>query len=437
MHACGMTRARRWIAISGAVAALLLVGLGLRVHGLLPGDEGLAGALAARFERLSGIGLKVGAVRWSLRPSPSLVLEELSTQQPQPITVRRVVLHPRLSLLWRRRLAIDLLEIEGAVLPRDSVRAFRGRWERADVSGMLAHGWTLADIPVERLRLRDAVWIDRREIALTYDASLRFDAHWRPREGEVERAGASPPARLRFEREGDEDRWRTRIDAGGGTWNGSTQLHEDDHGRLQLAGQLEAKDVDVGALLRTFGRRGAVEGRLQGRTEIDGEGENPTDLFRHLHTRTRFDVAPATLEGFDLARAVASAGVSHGGQTRLVALTGTLDTHFTDEGPVLRYSGLKARSGVLSASGSAVVTGRRIAGQVAVDIVDGVVGVPLKVGGTIDRPELSLTGASLAGAAVGTAVLPGVGTAIGARVGQQVDKLLGGSAVTPKKKEPR
>ena len=93
---------------------------------------------------------------------------------------------------------------------------------------------------------------------------------------------------------------------------------------------------------------------------------------------------------------------------------------------MLRYTNLKGRSGVLTASGSATMINRRIDGELAVDLVDGLVGVPLKVGGTIDAPELSLTGGALTGAAIGSAVLPGVGTAVGARIGQRIENLLGG-----------
>ena len=149
-------------------------------------------------------------------------------------------------------------------------------------------------------------------------------------------------------------------------------------------------------------------------------------LWQNLHTRTRFDVSPATLTRFDLARAVRSAGTTRGGRTPLDQLTGTLDTQTTDDGIELRYHDMKARSGVLTATGSAHILNRRLDGEVAVDIIDGVVGVPLKLGGTLDSPELSLTGGALAGAAVGTAVLPGVGTAIGARIGQQIERLFGG-----------
>ena len=155
--------------------------------------------------------------------------------------------------------------------------------------------------------------------------------------------------------------------------------------------------------------------------------------MRRLHTRTRFTVAPATLNGFDLARAVQSAGISRGGRTALDSLAGTLDTQAGEDGTVLRYSAVKARSGVLTASGSATVLNRRLDGELAVDLVDGVVGVPLKLAGTLDAPELSLTGGALTGAAVGSAVLPGVGTAIGARIGQQMERLFGSD---DKKKAP-
>ena len=91
---------------------------------------------------------------------------------------------------------------------------------------------------------------------------------------------------------------------------------------------------------------------------------------------------------------------------------------------------------MLTASGSATVFNRTLDGDVAIDLVDGVVGVPLKLAGTLDEPQLSLTGGALTGAAVGTAVLPGVGTAIGARIGQQVEKLFGGEDGQQKNRPP-
>jgi hypothetical protein len=431
----GMTRPLRWIASLAAVAMLLLGGGALLLILLLPSDAELAAEVGARFQRASGIGLKVGSLHWSLRPSPVVVLSELATEQQAPITVRRLVIRPQLAALWRRQLAVESLEIEGGVLPRASVRAFRGRWNSAGVGapGLLAGAWTLAEVPLERLLLRDVVWIDRRGIALAYDADVLFDPAWRPREAELRRPGVTPPARLRLEREGSEDRWRTLIDVGGGTWNGSTQLQALDDGRLRLGAELEPRGVDVVTLLRSFGRHAAVDGKLAGRTTVDAEGADAGELVRRLHTRTRFTVAPATLEGFDLARAVRSAGTSRGGRTALDSLAGTLDTQAGEDGIVLRYSAVKARSGVLTASGNATVLNRRLDGELAVDLVDGVVGVPLKVGGTLDAPELSLTGGALTGAAVGSAVLPGVGTAIGARIGQQMERLFGSG---DKKKSP-
>ena len=431
----GMTRPLRWIASLAAVAMLLLGGGALLLILLLPSDAELAAEVGARFQRASGIGLKVGSLHWSLRPSPVVVLSELATEQQAPITVRRLVIRPQLAALWRRQLAVESLEIEGGVLPRASVRAFRGRWNSAGVGapGLVAGAWTPAEVPLERLLLRDVVWIDRRGIALAYDADVLFDPAWRPREAELRRPGVTPPARLRLEREGSEDRWRTLIDVGGGTWNGSTQLQALDDGRLRLGAELEPRGVDVVTLLRSFGRHAAVDGKLAGRTTVDAEGADAGELVRRLHTRTRFTVAPATLEGFDLARAVRSAGTSRGGRTALDSLAGTLDTQAGEDGIVLRYSAVKARSGVLTASGNATVLNRRLDGELAVDLVDGVVGVPLKVGGTLDAPELSLTGGALTGAAVGSAVLPGVGTAIGARIGQQMERLFGSG---DKKKSP-
>ncbi len=429
-----MTRTRRWLIGTGVTVLLLLGGLGWFAWRLLPSDEALAARISEGFERASGIALRVGSASWSLRPAPVVVLQDLATGQPRPITVRRVVLRPRLDALWRRTIAIEAVEVEGAVLPRASVRAFRGRWKKGELAGAMAGAWSMAETPIERLQLRDIAWINRRDIALAYDADVRFDPGWRPREAEVRRPGVSPTTRLRLAREGGEDRWRVDIDAGGGTWNGQAELQTLEHERLRLSAQLEPRGIDVSELVSAFRRHPAVEGRFDGRTEVRSEGNDVGELIRHLNTRTRFTMRPATLKGFDLSKVVGAPDAGRGGQTVLDELTGTLETQNTGDGILLRYTGLQARSGVLSASGSASVLNRRLNGEMAIDVVDGVVGVPLKLAGTLDSPQLSMTGGALAGAAVGTAVLPGVGTAIGARVGQQVEKLFGGE---DQKKKPQ
>jgi len=419
---------RSWLL---GLAAALLLGAGVLVWlaaSRLPSDEEAAARIAEVFERRFGVGLRVGGAHWSLWPSPVLVLSDVATVQPHPVTLRRVTVQLKLRELLRRVVAVDEIEVESLVLPRESLYAFRGKGPRPSEGRgafALAAPWTLAPIPLERLRWRDVVWIDRRGIALAYDGEIVFDDAWRPREARVERAGASPPARLRLEREPGQDRWQTRIDVGGGSWNGVSVFEVRPNDALRVSAELEPRQVDIAGLLGAFGRRAAVAGKVSGHSTLVAEAGELGALLRSLHTRTTFSVRPATLVGLDLAKAVSTAGTSRGGSTPLDELTGTLDTQGGEDGTVLRYTGLKARSGVLTASGHLRFFNRKLDGEIAVDIVDGVVGVPLKIGGSASDPEVSLTGGALAGAAVGTAVLPGVGTAIGARVGQQMEKLFG------------
>lgn len=433
---------RRWLI---GIATVLLIGIGALVwfvSARLPSDEEVAVRISEGFEKRFGVGLKVGGAHWALLPTPVLVLSDIATDQPRPVTLRRVTAQLKLTELLHRVIAVDELEIESLVLPRESVRAFRGKGPKPHEGGnviALPAPWTLAPIPLEQVRWRDVVWIDRRDIALAYDGEIAFDPHWRPRQARVERAGATPPARLRLDREAGQDRWRTRIDVGGGTWNGVTLFETPAGGKLRLSAELEPRQVDIEGLVQAFGRRTSVAGKVNGHSTLVAEADEANELgalVRSLHTRTTFSVRPATLTRLDIAKAVTTAGISRGGTTQLDELTGTLDTQGTEDGIVMRYTNLKARSGVLTASGNLRLFNRKMEGDLAVDLVDGVVGVPLKIGGTVSDPEVSLTGGALAGAAVGSAVLPGVGTAIGARIGQQVEKMFGGSE-PEKKTEPK
>jgi hypothetical protein len=429
---------RRWLL---GIAAVLLLGIGALVwfvSSRLPSDEEVAVRISEGFEKRFGVGLKVGGAHWALLPTPVLVLSDVATDQPRPITLRRVTAQLKLTELLHRVIAVDELEIESLVLPRESIRAFRGKGPKPHEGGnviALPAPWTLAPVPLELVRWRDVVWIDRRDIALAYDGEVAFDPQWRPRQARIERAGATPPARLRLDREAGQDRWRTRIDVGGGTWNGVTLFEMPAGGKLRVSAELDPRQVDIEGLVQAFGRRTSVAGKVNGHSTLVAEADEANELgalIRSMHTRTTFSVRPATLTKVDIAKAVTTAGISRGGTTPLDELTGTLDTQGTENGIVMRYTNLKARSGVLTASGNLQLFNRKMEGDVAVDLVDGVVGVPLKIGGSVSDPEVSLTGGALAGAAVGSAVLPGVGTAIGARVGQQVEKLFGGGE--PEKK---
>lgn len=416
---------RRRLALGALTLAVAAGGaLGVVVW-TLPGDDEVAARVIREFDERTGIGLSIGRLHWSLWPRPNVVVEDLATVQDEPILVRRASAVMPWRAVFAREIRLETVEADGITLPRASARAFRGKGGAglSEATG----AWRVAETPVPRARVTDLTWIDRRGIALRYDGEVEFDPHWRPRTAEIRRREVEPPARARIEREDPQsDRWRVLVDLAGGTWNGAASLETAPQGRMSLTGRLEPRQIDLELLLQTFGRGAPVAGTLRGDTTFDATGATVPALWQNLHTRTRFDVSPATLTRFDLARAVRSAGTTRGGRTPLDQLTGTLDTQTTDDGIELRYHDMKARSGVLTATGSAHILNRRLDGEVAVDIIDGVVGVPLKLGGTLDSPELSLTGGALAGAAVGTAVLPGVGTAIGARIGQQIERLFGG-----------
>ena len=423
--------------------ALLLVGVlvlaGAYLLSRLPDGDRLARQAEAEFEQRLGIGLQIGSVQWQWRPVPQLVLRDVRTRQDEPITVEQIVAVPRLRALWQRQIALEQVDVDGLHLSSAAVRAFRGQDAGLD-DAPAAGGWKLAPVPLSRIVFRDLQWRDRRGIELAYDGEVDFDAGWLPRTAQVQRPGVAPLTQLQLTRESAPQQsgpsapraaWQVRIDAGGGEWLGRALLSDADGGMLRLQADLEARNVDVAQLVAAFGRRPALEGRTHGRSQLLAEGKQAGELLRSLRTRTEFHMAPATLLRFDLARTVRTLGRERAGQTVLDALSGTLHTQATGEGMRLRYTDLQAKSGVLSASGQLQVFNRRLQGTLAIDLVDGVVGVPLQLGGTLDVPQLGMSPGALAGATAGTAVLPGVGTAIGARIGQQLQEWFGEADAAP------
>ena len=434
-----MTSSRKWLLGSALVLGVVALA-GVTVARRVPSNEELAVRAAAAFQTATGVQVSVGAVHWQLLPWPAVTVENITTQQTVPVQITRITVRPNLMGLLHRRLKFDSAQVDGAVIPQVSLRGLDG--SKADsapardasvktaVTALVApaksaNAWVTDELPLAQLVFRDATWISRSGVAALFDGDVDFDAAWRPRIAHLRRPEAQTVMDLTLTRKGAEDRWDALVHAGGGTATGELELPAQPSGRLHLAGKLKFEGVEVASAVQAFNRRAVIAGKASGVTTLKANGNNAAELAQSLHTQTLLMMGPSTLLLFDLSKAVRTFGKEHNGQTALDKVSGQLDTQNTANGMVIDFSRLKASSGVLTASGRVHLQNRVIDAEVAVDLIDGVVGIPLVIKGPPGQVKVSVPGGALAGAAIGTAILPGVGTAIGARLGAALGNIFG------------
>ena len=415
-----VTKKRQWLVGLGA-SALVLAGIAAAIAILIPSDEELAEAASEKLGAALGAKVSINTVRWHLLPSPVVVLEDAVIAQTQPITVKRLTLHPNIGALWQRRLKIDLAELDGAVVPQLSLRGL----DKHDGGAANPGGIALDGTPLLRFVFRDVTWITRRGIPVIYEGEAIFDEGWRPTRAVVRRPDFKPLTDLLVTRQAQQDRWDIVGNIGGGSLNGSAQLQTLVSGRLQLSGKLQPNEVEVSTALTAFNRRPAIAGKASGSSTLSASGATAFELAQTLHTQTTFVIGTSKLLRFDLDKAIRTLGKDHAGQTPLDSITGKMETQNTPDGMVVDFNDIHAKSGVLSATGKARLFNRQVDAELAVDLVDGVVGVPLKIAGPTTAVKVSVPAGAVAGAVAGTAVLPVVGTAIGARLGAALGKIFG------------
>ena len=418
-----MKRGQKW-ALGLGVAAAVLSAAWLAVAWWLPTDAELAARLTAEAEERLGVKVAIGSVRWALLPKPVVVVNDFRTQQAQPVVIRQLSAYPNVRVPLYRKLMFERIDIDDAVFPRNSVLAFHGKPDAREPD---------ADdgVPLEHLGFRNLTWISYSGIAVAYDGEIDFDAHWRPRHAELRRPGASPPFTLTSAREGAADRWQMRIHVGGGTAHGNVALKPATGGALHLSGQLAPRDIEVASALHTFNRRSPVGGKGSGQTVLSADGKSVGELARSLHTRTVLSIDPAAILRFDLDKAISTRGKERDGQTALQVLTGQMDTQNTAQGMRVTYTALKARAGKYSATGEATIYHSQIEASGTLYLAEGATGVAFTVSGPVKKPKATMPPGLFAGAVIGTAVLPGIGTTIGARIGGTLGRIFKGDAQQP------
>jgi hypothetical protein len=422
---------RKWLLGTG-VAALIVLGFGAAVLIFVPSDEELAVKAASRLTTALGVKVSVGSLHWRLMPTPVLVVENVLIVQPQPITLRQVTLYPSLGELLHKKVRVARAEVDGAVVPQLSVRGLGKKGTSGNATDGEVGSFQLDETPLSHVAFRDVTWISRRGIPVIYEGEIDFDGQWRPRTAALRRPAFKPATNLELTRQEAADRWTVRINVGGGTLNGEAALHTSPGEKLHLEGKLKPVGIEVSSALEAFNLRPAVAGKASGDTTISAGGSTVGELAQSFRTVTPFVMGPSKILRFDLDKAIKTAGKEHDGQTPLDGITGTLETQNTPDGMISLFKDIETKSGALSATGKGKLFNRHIDAEFAIDIVKGVVGVPLKVTGPVNHITVSIPGGAIAGAVVGTAVLPGVGTVIGARIGAALGKLFGSGPNPPK-----
>lgn len=395
------------LGLSAVVTVLVLVLL------WLPANDELTAGLMAEAEEALGVPVRLGTVRWQLFPL-ALVIGDAATVQPEPIRVERIELRPRLRELWRQQLTWLQVRVQAGEPPQPGLRTDP------------APSGNAGEPLVKELRFHRLTSVTRDSVPLVFDGHLHLDADGRPRQGEVTLLEAATPTRLAFRRLGEQDRWRVDVQLGGGASEGEVALAQPGGGSVRFTGRFELRQVEVHSALAALHRRSVVRGQLTGQTELGASGTNFPELLRSLHTRTRFTLAPATLLGIDVDKAIRTLGRDRAGQTQIASLTGEVETHSGADGMIVRYRELEARGNTFSARGGGTIAGRQVNADLTVALVGSLVGVPLKVSGPLSSPEVSVRGLASARGALGSGVLPGIEAALRAGVGAAIGKLLGG-----------
>lgn len=377
--------------------------------------------------RALGVGVRIGRIDLSVWPLPALALEDIELRGRSVLTLERVEVRPDWTELLQGRVTPDTVIVRNAVLPQSAIEALlialQKKRHGADSRDAEASSTPARNLP-RRAVLDGVTWVDAKGAGITVKADVRLSPDALPQDLQLEiLKGRLQGTRLSLQRDGLS--WDVALRIAGGSTQGRVELQPATEPGAEFAfkGQLQTRDVELSALTapQVTGKAQAAQplsGRLEASTTFSARARSPSAALEVLQTQSSFTVQKAVLRGIDLEKAVKSVGISRGGNTPFDTLSGQVQTR----GKLIELNHLAASSGALSATGQVNVDANRaLSGRVRVDI-GGAVGVPLVVAGTVEAPEVNLTAGAKIGAALGTLLMPGVGTGAGAAVGGKVSE---------------
>jgi hypothetical protein len=182
-----------------------------------------------------------------------------------------------------------------------------------------------------------------------------------------------------------------------------------------LSGKASLDGVDLVPVQQALGKPARLSGRLHAEADFATQPDG-----RLLNGP--FEVQGGAYQGMDLAKAgdlTGQAAVSDA--TPFEQLSGTVEVR----GRQVKVEDLCVRSPKVVAGGTVLISPeQQLSGKLDVSVAKtgGFVGVPVSLGGTTSEPSYTTSKGYLIGAVIGTVLLPGIGTTLGATAASRLER---------------
>lgn len=396
--------------------------------------------------------VKIASIKFGMLPLPHITVDGITVGKTEDLKLGKVTATPDLFSLFAATKVIKSIELKSLVLTQKALDKIPV-WSKAD-------GAKTPDQPplarIESIRLDDALLKFDKSSFGPFDARVTLDGKGEP----VEALITTQDGKLKVSVKPDKSNYL--VDVAAKSWKspvgpaiefdeliikGVATLNNADFSQisaklyggtvsgkgtaawqkgLQVKGNFDIRQVELKSLVPLVSPGTNMSGRLNAKPVFSAAAADAGKILNALHLETPFDVQNGVLHGVDIAKAATSLikKDSGGGETRFDQLSG----HLVRDRAAHQFTQLKISSGALAADGNVNISPKQeLSGRVNAQVkaLGTSTGIPLNVAGTVHSPLLYPTAASMAGAAVGTVLLPGVGTGLGAKAGQAIGNLFG------------
>lgn len=441
-------RVLRW-ALAGA---LVIVAAVIAAPFLVPLKE-LTPQLGELASMQLGHRVRLADLRLSLWPKPGAVARGVRIGKANEILIDELRLSVAPLSLLDEVPVIEEIRARTVSLDEAGLAIIRGLSRRAaQTPAAKPAGWRIARVVVEDVALlHPTLRLKPFDLALELGAENGLDqATLTTRDGAF-RLVMRPRDAGDIALEVEARNWRVPVDSvalrfdslvASGRLRGSTLALKPAHARLyggrvtgevtlrwgsrwDLRAALDFQDVDVASLQRAFKRPTKLTGRLTARALVHSRARRAGALADQLALDAPFRIEHGAFGGVDLSKAATASGDAiAGGKTQFDEFTGKLSVR----GRARRVEEFCARSSALVAGGNVQVDAReRLSGRLDVSLADtgGLVRVPVRLSGTSSEPVATPSRLMSVGAVIGTLLLPGVGTALGASAANLIEGTAG------------